>query len=93
MYNRATMKKQRAAQVTVGVLVLLFPFLGDPLPYAWQASILYILGAAVIALAFPIGACCRAFFKRSCCSGGGCAVCDPAAPEAGDEHDGAGQTA
>ncbi len=76
------MKKQRAAQIVVGVLVLLFPFIGVPLPFAWEASFLYLLGVAVIALSFPIGDGLRAFFKRSCCSGGGCAVCDPAS------HDG-----
>lgn len=73
------MKKQRAFQIVVGVLVLVFPFVGVPLPFAWEASVLYLLGVAVIALAFPIGDMARAVFRRSCCSGGGCAVCDPAA--------------
>lgn len=80
------MKKQRAAQIVVGILVLLFPFIGVPLPFAWEASALYLLGAATIALAFPIGDAGRAFFRRSCCSGGGCAVCDPAATETIDEQ-------
>ena len=85
------MKKQRAAQIVVGVIVLLFPFIGVPLPYAWEASILYLLGAAVIALAFPLGPLARAFFKRSCCDGEGCEVCEPNAgaladePRSGDE--------
>jgi hypothetical protein len=72
-------KKQRAAQVAVGTLVLLFPFIGVPLPYAWEASFLYVLGVAVIALAFPIGDVARAYLKRSCCDGEGCEVCQPGA--------------
>lgn len=74
-------KKQRAVQVVVGVLVLLFPFFGVPLPFALEASLLYVLGVAVIALAFPVGDLARAFFKRSCCDGQGCDVCDPATAE------------
>jgi hypothetical protein len=70
-------KKQRAAQVIVGIIVLVFPFIGVPLPFAWEASFLYILGVAVIALAFPIGDLARAFFRRSCCGGEGCEVCAP----------------
>jgi hypothetical protein len=70
-------KKQRAAQVIVGVIVLVFPFIGVPLPFAWEASILYVLGVAVIALAFPVGDMARAFFKRACCDGEGCEVCAP----------------
>lgn len=69
--------------MVVGALVLLFPFIGVPLPFAWEASLLYLLGAAVIALAFPIGDLARAMFKRPCCEGEGCAACNPpsAAPD------------
>lgn len=77
-------KKQRAVQVVVGILVLLFPFFGVPLPFAWEASLLYLLGVAVVVLAFPVGDMARAFFRRSCCDGQGCQACDPAAPEAHD---------
>jgi hypothetical protein len=81
-------KKQRAFQVAVGALVLLFPFFGVPLPFAWEASLLYLLGVAVIALAFPIGDMARAFFRRSCCDGQGCDACSPVNHE---ETHGAGE--
>ena len=87
------MKKQRAAQIAVGILVLLFPFIGVPLPYAWEASFLYLLGIAVVALAFPIGPIARSFFKRSCCDGEGCDQCQPRRAELADDEDGGTQAA
>ena len=87
------MKKQRAAQIAVGILVLLFPFVGVPLPYAWEASLLYLLGAAVIALAFPVGPIARSFFKRSCCDGEGCETCQPRRADLAEDDEPGAQAA